>query len=555
MSLQGHDSTTHPARRSRSGGRPWALLGCLLALVVHRPAAAETTAFAGARASSGEAHALFAAAAPRGPVDYTPLSLAGAVPGLDTLEPGQGAVLVPALTQERTEPPWRLRDERGRKAASVLSGRAAPADPGRYVAEIGSGSAGQLVRVPVEVRAGQLARIRPSWGAVVIHTVDEEETPFRGLYLLFELLTRDSYGFGRGAEEELGEQVDTWLLQPGIYKVVGPLESFDARTSFTTVAVEPGRVRHYVLVMDRESGDFLGSGELPSGDFTVRGSIIGRPPRVQAGGFRIKANIGGDFSQSASDNVLGFEGNSLGFGLFTDFSANYLWKRHFLNIFLDLEGGIRKNAGESFVRKVRDEIGLSSIYIHQTWPRLGKYARFSVTSQLADTVLRFEAPAEVLVEGEEPRLVRSLKVSSSLDPLFLEEGAGINLRVVKRVSADLDARIGLSLRHRLSGGFLVSADDPDTEPLELVRLGASHKLGGELVLFGTARFAQAVSYRLDANTFVSDELRLQWDNTLSIRLVKSISVGVLLGLRRDETTGFRLGFTEAFFLRASKRVF
>jgi hypothetical protein len=497
-----------------------------------------------------------AAAAEEPPeVEYTPLVEAGDVPGLERVDPGEGAVLVPALTSGKSEPPWRLLDERGDKAGSALTGHAVAAAPGCYTAEIGSGAGGQLVGVEVEVRPGELARVRPSWGALVVHTLDEEETPFRGLYLLFEFLTRDSYGFGRGAEEESGEQVEAWLLRPSIYKIVGALEGFDARTNFTTLSIAAGQVVHYVIVMDRDSGDFRGSGIVPSGDFTVRGSITGRVPRVQAGGFKVKALVGGDFSQNASENVLGLQGSSIGIGLFTDFSANYLWKKHFLNLFLNVAGGIRKNSDESFVRKVRDELGLSGIYIYQFWPRLGQYMRISARTQFADSVLRFEEPKLIQIRGEEPALVDELTVSKSLDPMLLSAGAGFNLRVYKSVRSDLDARLGASFRMTRTNGFLIPQDDPKTDAEEYERVGQTRDFGGEIALLGSARLGQLVSYRLNGDVFVSKNWSLNLENTVSVRLIKSLSVGVLFELRKDDTTGDELGFSEALFLRVSKRVF
>jgi DUF3078 family protein len=489
-------------------------------------------------------------------VEYTPLDRAEDVPGLERVPHGEGAVLVPALTRSTTEPLWQLLDGSGKKVASTLTGHAIAAAPAMYTAEIGSGSGSQLIRVPVEVCAGELTRVRPTWGALVVHTLDEEETPFRGLYVLFEFLTRDSYGFGRGAEEESGEHVEAWLLEPSIYKIVGALESFDARTNFTTLKLAPGEVMHYVIVMDRESGDFRGSGIVPSDDFTVRGSITGRVPRVQAGGFKVKALVGADFSQNASDNVLGLQGSSIGIGLFTDFSVNYLWKKHFLNLFINLAGGVRKNSDESFVRKVRDELGLSGIYIYQVWPRLGQYVRVSIRTQFANSVLHFDKPTLVQVRGEEPETVEELKVSRALDPMLLSVGGGFNLRVFKNVRADLDARLGTSIRVTRTKGFLVVNDDPKTDAVEYDRVGQTGDLGGEMALLGSARLGQLASYRLNGDVFVSKgDWSLDLEHTISIRLIKSLSVGVLFELRRDDTTGERLGFSEAFFLRASQRVF
>jgi hypothetical protein len=481
---------------------------------------------------------------------------AGGVPGLPRLPPGHGAVIVPALTTADTEPGWSLSGEAGFRGSAV-AGKAVAAPPGRYEVLAGSGARAQRARVKVDVRAGELARVRPTWGALVVHTIDRDETPFRGPYLLFDLITREPYGFGRGAQEEVGEQVDAWLLRPSIYKIIGPLEDLDTVVNFATVEVRPGEVKHFVVVMDPTSGDFHGSGVVPTADFTVRGSLLGHRQKKETrpDAFKVKARVGGDVAQSSSDNVLGVGGASLGFGLFTDFAASYRWKRHLFNLLLDVKGGVRKNSGESFVRKVQDELSLESIYIHQTWPRVGFYARVMATTQIANTNLRYEEPTEVVILGEEPRSVRKVRVAASLDPLFLLESAGVNLRLIRHVAADVDARLGLSLRQTVTSGFLVSSDDPDTTVVELERADRSFNVGGEVVLAATTRLTQIASLRIDVDLFLAKEIQVLAEATLSIRLFGPMSIGILGALRRDDLTNMRIGLSEAVFIRASKQVF
>jgi len=478
-------------------------------------------------------------------------------PGGDTVLKNQGAIFVPALTSTQSEPFWSIYDADGELIQTSKTNKVIALNPGCYSIEIGSGRKNQLEKINVLVESNKVSKVQPTLGALVIHTIDEEETPYRGLYLLFDFISRDDYGFGRGAEEESGERVNTWLLKPGFYKIVGPLESFDAKKNFTIVEVEPGKVKHHVIVMTRESGDFLGAGLVPDGDFTVRGSITGRPSRVQMGGFVFKARIGGDFSQNSSDDQVGLGGNSLGFGLFTDFSANYLYKKHFFNLFLNLEGGVRKNSDENFIRKVRDELSLSSIYIHQTWPLVGGYARLQATSQFADTLIRFEDETSVIVDNDAPQTVDNIRVSSTLNPLFLEQGIGLNFRIMKKVYADLDARVGFSMRETVTrSGFIVDDDSSSTDAVELKTLHSDFASGGELVLVGSARFAQVISYRLDANTFhTGSEFSMRINNTLSFRIAKSFSIGFLLGFRRDETTNYETNYSQGLFVRASKQVF
>ena len=69
----------------------------------------------------------------------------------------------------------------------------------------------------------------------------------------------------------------TWLLPPGVYRIVRPGSNYRALRDFATVYVpEAGFVR-YRLVLDPDTGEFQGSGVLLPDEF-------GSPYRHRTGG-------------------------------------------------------------------------------------------------------------------------------------------------------------------------------------------------------------------------------------------------------------------------------
>jgi len=481
----------------------------------------------------------------------------------ETLPEGKGAVLVPELTGGINEPVWILRDQAGKKMGEYLTGKKVPLDPGSYLIVVGSGAGSQLTRIPIDIHLGRTLTITPRWGALVVHIVDENETPYRGAYELFEFSRRESLGIGRGAEEEQGEKVKTWLLKPSIYKLVGPTETFRSIQNFTTVRIRINEVNHLVIVVDRSKGRFLGAGVVPAENFSVKGAISGEVARSILDRLKIKFVVGGNIDQNATNNNVTAGSNSIGVGLFSSLGLNYLKNQHFWNFLVDVEGGIRKSDEDSFVRKVKDEFSLNTIYILRITPFWGPYVRFSGTTQFTTTYRYFDAPRTVGFSdsARKPEEVENKFAlpEGAFDPIFLEEGLGFNLKLLKRRLLDMDARIGVGLRHTLtSDGFYIEKDKSNTEDIfEFKKIANDTDVGVELILIPTARLTRFVSYSGEYNAFYGGKGtgRYKMDNIFVIHLTRSFSFGVLVGINYDQTLSDEPEFSQALLGKFTQSFF
>jgi hypothetical protein len=115
-------------------------------------------------------------------------------------------------------------------------------EPGRYSVVLGSGGHNQRIVRKVTVEEGRTVPIVPDWAGLTIETVDSIATPFRGEYELVRIDEFEPFGRGFGANPDLGEVVKTWILKPGIYKILGVGQGYNSLINFVTVMLIPGEL-------------------------------------------------------------------------------------------------------------------------------------------------------------------------------------------------------------------------------------------------------------------------------------------------------------------------
>ena len=156
---------------------------------------------------------------------------------------GKGAIFVPTITGPEHEPPARVVTED--EIISVSVGQRFLIDPGLYVVIVSSGTPQQGVSVAIEVVEGETTVVPVGWGALRIEVVDDHRIPHRGTYELIRADTLQPVGTGFGVDTLQGEILQSWMLPPGIYRIVRPGRSSRALRDFATVVVpESGFVRY-----------------------------------------------------------------------------------------------------------------------------------------------------------------------------------------------------------------------------------------------------------------------------------------------------------------------
>ena len=485
------------------------------------------------------------------------------------IPPGLGAVFVPRITgPDHQEPPYTVYDTRGRKVAVATTGRKAFVVPGTYVVRIGTGNRQRLPSYRITVKKGKVVVLKPRWAGLLIRVVDDKLVTYRGAYDIIHLGSRKGVGSGIGADEQLGEKVRAWLLPPGHYMIVKEGDSYLARTNYFTVQLDEGKVTHFRLVVDRNSGTFLGGGVQLERDVVAKGP------------WDRMLQLSGSLLFSRRDNVESAEaGNSFSSTayIYGRLSLN-LPKHYFINT-LNLELGLTVSEG-SGLRKSADALDFDSTYIFRMTRAFGLYVRLGADSTLLSSVKYFSksdpiqaeggmiyrsyAPGDLKTEQVAAGQLVQVRLSGAMDPLRLEEGIGVNLEAIRSLRINLSIRFGFGFRQTIARDVYSlrqaevrckdpgkrSADNPldttncpasaDQERhvgVMLEKKKSSHREGLELLIVGQGSFTRHISMRTEFKVlgpFVDfGQAEVNWETTLTVRLSHYVSLNYRVKIGRD----------------------
>jgi hypothetical protein len=411
---------------------------------------------------------------------------------------GRGGILVPSMTEPRLEPRVRVTDLEGQAVADAMSGATIVVHPGEYLVHVGSGGLDDQLTVRVKVHEGRTEVVEPVWAGLRVEVVNAHAVPFRGTYELVALPSRSSLGVGFGARVEMGERVDTWLLPPGTYMLLKPGENYQARANFFTLRLGQARLESFTLVLNEDTGDFLGAGEV---------QLSEEASRVR--GFLVSMILGGSLLLNNRSNVPGTTpGNSFTVELFFDSIARWLYGKHYLYNRLRVEEGQTKQPNTSFQVSI-DEVALDSIYIWKVVPWLGPYLRGGLRTTAFPGVRYFDTPTTVEVGHFVPDPVSGaptwtplaprqddlseFHLSDRFFPLTLSAGTGLNLDASISYLLDVSTRMGVGVRKSFYNGLLLNSDLGSTpDVVEFERIEDSFVKGFEGALILNARLTRWV---------------------------------------------------------------
>lgn len=485
----------------------------------------------------------------------------------DTVIPlGKGALFVPALTDPLNEPSVILVD--GDEVVDLPTGRRMLVDPGQYTIIVSSGSPGQGIGQAVDVVEGETTLVPVTWGALRIEVTDDKRVPHRGSYELIRADTREPYGTGFGADTLQGEQLMTWLLPPGVYRIVKPGANYRALRDWATVYVpESGFVR-YRLVTDPDTGEFRGAGVLLPGEF-------GSPKNNKQRWFTSLV-LGADGSLVQQNNVVGFANQVLLAGsVFIDGQVAYSRDEHRWTLLMQVEEGasqIRPQESQAlpFI-KSRDRLRGDFLYTWYLQPSFGPYARAAAETQAfatdvlvtEDTTIALQQ-ANGTVQQQDLLANETLRVAEAWQPSIIRQGAGINTRLVNSRWFTFNWRAGLGLRqNRFAGAYLLQ-DDPETPAVEYTQVQSFDQQGVESTIVATARLPGWAVYATDVELFSDfdtfDRPTVEWRNSLTVRLTRNLSLNYfanvdLLRLDDDPASESVTQVEQSILLRASWALF
>lgn len=448
---------------------------------------------------------------------------------------GFGAVFLPALSGGDREPPVALyRDDK--LVAEGAMGRRIVVEPGRYEVRLGSGAVTQQITLPVQVDADRVTAIPPKWAALEIEVVDEQFIPFRGTYEVIRMEDRAEFGLGFGADELLGEELRTWILPPGLYKIIRAGGTYRDRTNFATVRLVPGRLTRFTLVMDPDTGDFRGAGEE---DPSLEGEALADNRRDWA----LQGLLGGAVAFRRTDQIGEEEGWDLTIHFFFDGYGRYKREPHRFVTRLELEEAQNRPADDDRFDNVTDRLFLHSIYTYDLVPWFGPYVRAGLETKLLPRYQDFDGPRDVEELDEDGAVVEvhedvdRVRLGGAFSPFQAIEGGGANFHLLQGQRVEVDLRLGVGARQTWSNGLLVFEND------RLVPLQDSHTEGVEGTLVVLARISRWVTLSSEFDGLLpfgaqeADAALFTWRNQATVRLLSFLSLAYRFNASRDPNLG------------------
>lgn len=490
-----------------------------------------------------------------------------------TLVPyGKGAIFVPAMTNPLDEPPVAIWKD-GDRVGEGTTGQRIVMEPGTYEVRVGSGAQQQRIAIQATVRERFTTVIPVSWAGLSVHVVDERFSSLRGSYEIIRVEDREYMGIGFGTDEQAGEPVTTWVLRPGLYKIVRVGETYRARRDFATVRLVEGHLTHFLLVLD-ETGAFQGGGEVPQEDlFQAKDGFYG------------SLIFGGDVSLNQRDNVPGLpQGISFAFRAFVDARASIEIFDNPLVLQLQIEEGQTKPP-ELPLQKTNDRLDLDMLYVYGLTNWLGPYIRFGGETNLLPTTQNFDEARPVeFRDTDGATFLRCQDDAASVDlggPVglsTLQEGAGLNMRLLKTLFAETTLRAGIGARHTLARGdvFLLRDDlsgenyaplappspcDPtlDEDRRVYVRLPSVNRFGVETTLLGVGRISRWVLINLELDALIPfngfENTVVEVETSVALKLTRFLSVNYVVRFLLDRVISDDYQLQQDVLLRFSLEIF
>lgn len=360
----------------------------------------------------------------------------------------KGGIFVPRFTAANSEPEVTVRDGSGRVIASGNPGSTFAVEPGAYSVRFGSGAHGQRLVRTVTVEEGKTAIVTPDWSGLSIETLDSMATPFRGEYELVRIDEFETYGRAFGANPELGEVVKTWILQPGVYKILGIGQGYHSITNFVTARLLPGELCRVMLVQDTATHRILGGG-----------TVDVRPQSKITSHWKYGANVGGNVNfNSRVDRVTEDTTVSTLFGILST-----LWLT-FQDHPYEWQTRIRLNEGFNFsgwkfmdLATDADDFLVNSLLIWRILPWLGPYGSAEVRTTLLPSRMNRDVSHKYFCRLNRDSTLAgppacfdsstSFQNKPSLSPILFDIGIGANADVLSFSFLEMKIRAGFGSRY------------------------------------------------------------------------------------------------------------
>lgn len=339
---------------------------------------------------------------------------------------GKGAVFVPRLsTDPAQEPDVSIADSTGRVVISGKPGKKFFLIPGTYSVMLGNGSIRQRITKWVSIDEGKVIPLYPTWSGLAIDIVSESNIPFRGSYEMARIDEFEPFGRTYGRDPAQGERIKTWIVKPGLYKIIGVGENFNTVNSYVTARLLPGELVHFTLVQDSTTGKILSGGVTTSSEAS----------RKITSNWKYGLDCGGSVLFNTSNDT-----NNSAIVFLTNLRVNHTrgkgeWDTKF---FFDEELNFT-GLNVTQINSTSDDFRIYSLYVWRFMHWFGPYGRMQFETSFFPVYDRFgESSQQHLFILTRPDSTiqaidttnKSFRLKPSLSPMSIDLGLGTNIDAI-----------------------------------------------------------------------------------------------------------------------------
>lgn len=469
---------------------------------------------------------------------------------------GKGALFIPSYSEGRREPEINVFNERGRLVARGHAGERILLDSGAYRVRFGSGTANQQIEAEARIGEGHTTVVPPVWSGLIVEVLTGDGEYLDGQYELISMDRSTNYGKGRGLTDERLQDIKTWLIPPGMYRISKVGEGLSSLRNYITVQLNPGELRVVELIVDKASRDI------------VSGGVKALNTRQRVGrNWTYGLRAGGNVHINREITDAGLRKETIQFQGDLRTRANFDNVRYWGTNELVLQDIFAKERGRRF--SVTSDIA----QFRTTWVRrlnswLGPYLRGTVETSLfprktdLDSILiGYLAPDSTATEANPKPPVflvvrtdttRDFEIAPSLDPLEFGEGVGVNVDFISRYYLEASAQLGVAARQNVAFDSYVARTTKGYE-----RAKSKYEIGAETNLIAVFRLGDQATVDLRTELFAPDgnPARTRLDEvTMDCRVFLSryVEIGYVFQLKETpEDVENRFPRTHSFSLRFS----
>ena len=430
-----------------------------------------------------------------------------------------GRLFIPSKTDPEHEPLFTIEDEDHEIIGSFQMGTDVHLLPGNYFVLLGNGTIGQQVVEQVEVFPRYKTVLEPDVGWLTVNVIDNNRSQLDVRYEIFSLSNAESFGFGSGVKEGVGQQIETWVLRPGHYKIVLNGLPFNTYSDFATIELKKGELEQFTIVVDEKTNSLIGAGRMFYEEFISGADVF----RVS-----IANHLNANFS---SKNDMKKNNLNLSYTITEQLDTRIIFDNNPYHYTMSnlVEIGVTKEP-ETDLMISADKFDLKNTLVYYFINQLGFYARADINFHMFDEFIytRDNKLYKVIDKQgiETISETNRFQTKNAIYPIVLREGLGLNYRVLNKNRANLNLRAGLGLRQDINKQ--VFNFEGTINNFEVYReLDSTYQKGTEFSANGNFQILRDLNYSLNADVLlpfdVSETLSYEWENILNLRMFKYLS--------------------------------